>query len=136
MPRQPMAGLGMETHMESQTPLEPFWEETPDDAPGSLDMEAVGRRAYEADRRHREVGKYQRLVDDLAGNGGAVLKHTAMLLAQRIQTLIEADPEAKAYLQVLQQTAGALAIGKRYAERELAALFEEDVSLEEDPLIP
>ena len=137
-PRQPMRGLGMETDMGTQAPIEQFWVAPDPTLPESpvlpaVDMDAVGRRAYQAEKTHRESSKFQRLLEDVTGGGGPVLQHTALLLATRIQTLIEQDPEANAYLSVLQQTAASLAIGKRYAEAELAAIFQDGVHLGDVP---
>lgn len=102
-------GVGLETDMETGEPmaLAQFHEE-----------------ARRDERRAQALERHQQLLQDLAGQGGAVLQVVASRLAQRINSLIAADPEAAAYLALLDGVEQSLTAGERLAQEALERLVQ------------
>lgn len=93
-----MIESGLDVNIETGRPLKP----------------SVGKmRATEENRQARAVNRYQDLINDLAGNGGEVVKQIAGLFADRINILIKEDPECKAYQTIFDNIGIKINVGKR-----------------------
>lgn len=63
----------------------------------------------------KHVEKGQSLVNDISGNGGEVLRAFVSKLIQRINYLIDTDPEAKAIKEVLDMIMHKINYGEKIA---------------------
>ncbi len=101
-------GVGLETDMETGRPLE---------------MEALSRDARRDELRAQELERHQRLLSDLSGQGGEILKDIAERLASRIEELIARDAEASLLMRLLDGVEQKLIVGERMAQDALAKVF-------------
>ena len=115
----PMGNLGAATDIESGAILQ----EEPSTCHLNQDIEA---------RMQRVAGDYQDLMMDLAGDGGAVVREVVSLLAQRINKLIEKDPEAKAYARLLVQIGHKMNFGEKISNSLIAKAFEKKQAPQKD----
>jgi len=115
----PMGNLGAATDIESGEMLR----EEPFNGPSNQDIEA---------KMQRVSGDYQDLMMDLAGDGGAVVREVVSLLAQRINKLIEKDPEAKAYARLLVQIGHKINFGEKISNSLIARAFEKKQAPQKD----
>jgi hypothetical protein len=106
----PMAG-GLDIDMETGDPTE---------------LGAIARQAQAVERRNRRIERHAALVEDLAGHGGVVVRQLAQKLVARIEHLIKADPEASAYLSVLQELQHDLQVGERIVQDEMETLLRKE----------
>uniref|UniRef100_A0A6M3IFJ0 Uncharacterized protein n=1 Tax=viral metagenome TaxID=1070528 RepID=A0A6M3IFJ0_9ZZZZ len=74
------------------------------------------------ERAHTERNAF---INDLAGEGGAVVRVLLSNLADRVSTLIDQDPECQAYKKVLGDMYAKLKIPEKLSGR-LAKIFEID----------
>lgn len=73
-------------------------------------------------RTERIISEYQNLVNDLAGDGGAVVKRIAGLYATRINDLIKTDPVCLAYQSIFDDCKIKVNVGKVLAKSKLNVL--------------
>jgi len=71
-------------------------------------------------RQKKKIGKIMarrdELLNDLSGNGGAVLKALAARMADRINELVAQDPEANALREIMIQFTHEINYGNKLAE--------------------
>lgn len=72
----------------------------------------VSQKAREEKRVNRMISTYQALVNDLAGDGGAVLKEVATLYINRVDELILNDPECRGYQAIFDKLKVVINVGK------------------------
>jgi hypothetical protein len=101
-------GIGLETDIESGQPLE---------------VEQLHRRARQEALRAQTAERHQRLLNDLSGQGGAILQDVAARLAARINELVKTDPEAHTLMQILEGAEQQLLVGERLAQDALEKVF-------------
>ena len=101
-------GIGLETDIESGQPLE---------------VEQLHRRARQEALRAQAEERHQRLLSDLSGQGGEILKTVAARLARRINELVDKDPEASVLMRLLNDTEQQLSVGERLAQDALEKVF-------------
>ena len=107
----PMAGLahGPETDFETN------------DMRTLLDDE---RQSRKQEQQAASYARYQALLTDLQGSGGETARLIAILLAKRIDALVEEDPEARAYANMLRTCCDHLRTGEAVAGRLSRELFD------------
>ena len=71
------------------------------------------------DRQARRVGIYHSLINDIVGEGGPVLQKVAALFVQRVDQIINEDPECKAYQSIFDSLGTELSIGKHIVDSKL-----------------
>lgn len=101
-------GPGLETDIDTGEPLAVV-----------LDDREATRQAQQLKRLDRHYA----LLADLTGNGGPVLQKIAQKLIERIDLLVEADPEAQTLRALLRDLQADLQIGERLVREELAAVL-------------
>ena len=104
---------------------------------GGLDLDIEGgdpselrelhRFAEREELKHRRLERNTRLVADLAGNGGEVVKAVADKLARRIEELIAQDAAATAYLDLLKDISRDLRVGDRIAQDEMHEVLRQEM---------
>ncbi len=87
-------------------------------------MAELIRKASKDERRQRTMDRHFKLVEDLAGPGGVVVRQIAAKLARRIDQLIGEDPEARAYLALLKEIQGDLLVGERVIADTVTSIME------------
>ena len=112
MPSRPYPmGVGLDVDIESGEPLA---------------VQQLAQHARREELRARAQERHQRLLDDLSGQGGEVLREVAARLAQRINMLISQDPEASAFFSLLSQVEQRCTAGERIAQDLLGAVLPEE----------
>lgn len=101
-------GVGLDVDIESGEPLA---------------VQQIAQQAHREEMRARAQERHQRLLDDLSGQGGEVLREVAARLAQRIDALIVQDPEAYALYSLLAQVEQRCTAGQRIMEDLLGAVM-------------
>lgn len=96
---------------------------------GGLDVDIVTgepvsviQKKREVKRAERIVSEYQELVNDLSGNGGAILKNVAGLFANRINEIIKTDPACVAYQMIFDDLKIKINVGKKLTKTKLNEL--------------
>lgn len=74
--------------------------------------EESSRKAKEEKRIGRMISTYQAIVNDLAGDGGAVLEKIAGLYINRVNKLVQEDPECRGYQAVFDELKMTINVGK------------------------
>lgn len=108
MPRPYPMGAGLETDMETGEPLE---------------VGMLHRHARQEELRAQAEERHQRLLNDLGGKGGTVLREVAAQLAKRITHLIAADPEASTLMGLLEGMEQKVFAGEKIAQDALQKVF-------------
>jgi hypothetical protein len=73
----------------------------------------VMQKIREEKRIGRVISDYQEIVNDLSGDGGAVLKKIAGLYANRINEIIKTDPACMAYQMIFDDLKIKINVGKK-----------------------
>lgn len=73
----------------------------------------VIQKIREEKRIGRVISDYQEIVNDLSGDGGAVLKKIAGLYANRINEIIKTDPACMAYQMIFDDLKIKINVGKK-----------------------
>lgn len=82
----------------------------------------VIQKKRDVKRAERIISEYQELVNDLSGDGGAILKNIAGLFANRINEIIKTDPECKAYQTIFDDLKIKINVGKTLTKIKLTEL--------------
>lgn len=83
---------------------------------------SVVQKKREEKRVERVISDYQALVNDLSGDGGAILKNIAGLYSNRINAIIKDDPECKAYQAIFDDLKIKMNVGKSLTKIKLTEL--------------
>ncbi|MDO9566672.1 MAG: hypothetical protein Q7J15_08030 [Candidatus Desulfaltia sp.] len=83
---------------------------------------SIIQKIREVKRAERIISEYQELVNDLSGDGGAILKTIAGLFANRINEIIRIDPECKAYQVIFDDLKIKINVGKALTKIKLTEL--------------
>ena len=94
-------GLGLDVDIETGMPV---------------DIQQLARESQREQRRHEQQSQYLRLIDDLSGQGGEVMREVAARLATRIQQLIAEDSEARTLANLLTGVTTRLTAGERIVQ--------------------
>ena len=94
-------GLGLDVDIETGEPV---------------DIQQLTRQSQREQRRQEQRSQYLRLIDDLTGQGGEVIRAVAARLASRVHELIVADPEARALANLLEGVTTRLAAAERIVQ--------------------
>jgi hypothetical protein len=86
-------------------------------------MAQLDRDARQQERLAQREFRHQKLLEDLSGQGGEVLRAMAARLASRINELIAGDPEARVLKEMLEGFEVQLLAGERIAQEALRPLF-------------
>ena len=71
-------------------------------------------KEVQAKRRLRKLSEHsQSLINDLSGNGGALVKEVMRLYVDRINKLIAADEECQAYEKLLSSVKHSVSVGNK-----------------------
>ena len=96
---------------------------------GGLDVDIVTgepvpviQKKREVKRAERIISEYQELVNDLSGNGGAILKNVAGLFANRINEIIKTDPACMAYQMIFDDLKVKVNVGQKLTKIKLTEL--------------
>jgi hypothetical protein len=82
----------------------------------------VMQKLREGKRVERIISDYQEIINDLSGDGGAVLKKIAGLYANRINEIIKTDPACIAYQMVFDDLKIKINIGKKLTNIKITEL--------------
>lgn len=82
----------------------------------------VIQKKREIKRVERVISEYQEIVNDLSGDGGAILKNIAGLYANKINEIIKTDPECKAYQAIFDDLKIKVNVGKTLTKIKLTEL--------------
>lgn len=94
-------GLGLDVDIESGVPV---------------DVQQLARETQREQRRQEQHSQYLRLLDDLSGQGGEVMREVAARLTTRIEQLIADDPEARTLANLLTGVTTRLTAGERIVQ--------------------
>lgn len=96
---------------------------------GGLDVDIVTgepvsviQKKREVKRTERIISEYQELVNDLSGDGGAILKRIAGLYANRINEIIKTDPACMAYQVIFDDLKIKVNVGKKLTKIKITEL--------------
>lgn len=82
----------------------------------------VIQKKREIKRAERIISDYQEIVNDLSGDGGAVLKKIAGLYANRINEIIKTDPACMAYQMIFDDLKIKINVGKKLTNIKITEL--------------
>ena len=82
----------------------------------------VIQKIREGKRVERIISDYQELVNDLCGDGGAILKKIAGLYANRINEIIKTDPACMAYQLIFDDLKIKINVGKKLTNIKITEL--------------
>jgi len=94
-------GLGLDVDIETGLPV---------------DVQQLTRESQREQRRQEQHSQYLRLIDDLSGQGGEVLREVAARLVARIAQLIADDPEARTLAALLASVTTRVTAGERIVQ--------------------
>lgn len=101
---------GLDVNVETGLPIKP----------PSLDK----RKILELKRQERAASRYESLINDISGAGGAVLRQITELFVGRINELIKGDPACSAYQAVFDSIGIKVNIGKKVVLSKLSRVEE------------
>ena len=82
------------------------------------------KREIQAKKQAKVINRYEDLVNDITGNGGAVIKQVAELFINRINELIREDSACCAYQAIFDNIKMQINAGKKIVEYRLADIEE------------
>lgn len=95
---------GVDTDIVSGLPIEPI---------------RIDRKAKEEKRINRMISDHHTLINDLSGDGGAVLRKVATLYTNRLNVIIQTDPECMAYQAIFDKLKREISVGNSYVKRKM-----------------
>ena len=107
-PRPYPMGVGLDTDIETGEPLQVL---------------QIDREARRQEQRAQVIERHERLLMDLAGPGGEMVKVIAARLADRIQELIQKDDEARTLANLLGGVEQQLVVGQRVVQEQLEKII-------------
>ncbi len=95
---------GVDTEIDTGLPVEPI---------------RIDRKAKEEKRINRMISDHNTLINDLSGDGGAVLRKVAILYTNRLNIIIQTDPECMAYQAIFDDLKRTIAVGSAVVKRKM-----------------